>query len=385
MDPAAPHENVVFVALDITNPHEKEAALRESEARFRAFMDNSPAIAWIKDEQGRHVYLNRTYLGRFGVRPEERIGKTDFELGPPEVARQFQENARIVLATGQAIQVTEETPAPDGGLTSWWNFKFPLQDASGRRFVGGIGIDITERREAEERLKEYAADPKRSNEELERFAYVSSHDLQEPLRSIVSFSQLLDRRYKGRLDQDADEYIAFIVEGGPRMQSLIQDLLAFSRVNTTKQELARTDTVDVFAGVERSLDVQPREAGAAITHDPVPVVMADPLQLEQVLTNLVSNAIKFRRPDEPLQIHVGARRMDGFREFSVSDNGIGIAPEYFDRIFVIFQRVHTKETYPGTGIGLAIVKRIVDRHGGTIRVESTPGEGKTFFFTFPAA
>ena len=140
-----------------------------------------------------------------------------------------------------------------------------------------------------------------------------------------------------------------------------------------------------MAAVERSLDLQLREAGAALTHDPMPVVMADPLQLEQVFANLVSNAIKFRRPDVPLRIHVGARRLDGFWEFSVTDNGIGIEPEYFDQIFVIFQRLHTKDAYPGTGIGLAIVKRIIDRHGGTIRVESTPGEGSTFFFTLPAA
>jgi light-regulated signal transduction histidine kinase (bacteriophytochrome) len=152
------------------------------------------------------------------------------------------------------------------------------------------------------------------------------------------------------------------------MQSLIRDLPAYSRVNTTKQELARTDTADVCAGVERSLDVQLREAGAVLTHDQMPVVMADPLQLEQVLTNLVSNAIRFRWPDEPLQIHLGARRMNGFRKFSVSDNGIGILPEYFERIFVVFHRLHTKEASPGTGIGLAIVKRIIGRHGGEIRV-----------------
>jgi len=245
--------------------------------------------------------------------------------------------------------------------------------------------EMVERQRAEEALKEYAENLQRSNEDLERFAYVSSHDLQEPLRSIVSFSQLIDRRYRGRLDADADEYLDFIVEGGNRMQALILDLLAYSRVNTTRQAFSPTDTADVLASVERSLDARLREAGAAITHDPMPVVLADPLQLEQVFANLISNAIKFRRLDVPLRIHVGVRRADGFWEFSVSDNGIGIAPEYFDRIFVIFQRLHTKETYPGTGIGLAIVKRIVERHGGRIRVESSPGEGSTFFFTLPTA
>ncbi len=169
------------------------------------------------------------------------------------------------------------------------------------------------------------------------------------------------------------------------MQTLIQDLLAFSRVNTKAQELRPTDAEAVMAAVERNLDLQLREAAAVITHDPLPVVLADPLQIEQVFMNLVSNAIKFRRADEPLRIHVGARRMDGFWEFAVADNGIGIEAEYLDRIFVIFQRLHTKDQYPGTGIGLAIVKRIVDRHGGKVRVESTPGDGSTFLFTLPAA
>ncbi|MEN6341249.1 MAG: ATP-binding protein [Methanospirillum sp.] len=245
--------------------------------------------------------------------------------------------------------------------------------------------DITERKEAERALSLSAEELRRSNEDLLRFAYVASHDLQEPLRSIVSFSQLLERKYKGRLDADADEFIEFIVEGGNRMQGLILDLLAFSRVNTTRQQIARTDTEDVLAEAVRTLDASLREADAALTHDPLPVVMADPLQLAQVFSNLISNAVKFRRPDVPLRVHVGVRRADGFCEFSVSDNGIGIAPEYLDQIFVIFQRLHTKETYPGTGIGLAIVKRIVERHGGRIRVESTPGEGSTFFFTLPSS
>jgi len=243
--------------------------------------------------------------------------------------------------------------------------------------------EMVERQRAEVALKEYAENLQRSNEDLERFAYVSSHDLQEPLRSIVSFSQLLDRRYRGKLDADADEYLDFIVEGGNRMQALILDLLAYSRVNTTRQAFSPTDTADVLASVERSLDARLREAGAAIAHDPMPVVLADPLQLEQVFANLISNALKFRRPDERPRIHIGVRTADGFCEFSVADNGIGIAPEYFDRIFVIFQRLHTRETYSGTGIGLAIVKRIVERHGGRIWVESTPGEGSTFYFTLP--
>jgi PAS domain S-box-containing protein len=246
-------------------------------------------------------------------------------------------------------------------------------------------VDAFQRFRAGQDLRRYARDLERSNADLERFAYVSSHDLQEPLRSIVSFSQLLERKYRGRLDAEADEYITFIVEGGNRMQTLILDLLAYARINTAGSNLHPIDAEDVLAAVERALALPLREAGAVFVHDPMPTVLADPLQLEQVFENLILNAIKFRRRDVPLRVHVGARRVDGFWEFSVADNGIGIEEVYYDRIFVIFQRLHTKDAYEGTGIGLAIVKRIVDRHGGTVRVESTPGEGTIFFFTLPAA
>ncbi|MEN6342034.1 MAG: MASE3 domain-containing protein [Methanospirillum sp.] len=245
--------------------------------------------------------------------------------------------------------------------------------------------DITERKEDEETLKEYAAKLAASNEDLQRFAYVASHDLQEPLRSIVSFSQLLERRYTGQLGEDADEFIGYIVEGGLRMQMLIQDLLAFSRVTSSTQTFAPIETEAVLADVEATLEQGIREAGAVVTHDPLPAVRGDRTQLGQVFANLIGNAIKYRRPGVPPHIHVGARRIDGLREFSVADNGIGIDPEYFDRVFVIFQRLHTRDEYEGTGIGLAIVKRIVERHGGTVRIESTPGEGTTFYFTMPAA
>ncbi len=223
----------------------------------------------------------------------------------------------------------------------------------------------------------------RSNEELQRFAYVASHDLQEPLRSIISFSQLLERKYRGRLDADADDYIQFIVEGGNRMQALILDLLKFSRVETAAKPLEPTDVAAVVAGVVRTMEASLGEAGATVTVGDLPVVMADAAQLEQVFTNLLGNAIKYRRPDVPSAIRVMGRSAGSMVEFSIEDNGIGIETEYFDRIFVIFQRLHTKEAYPGTGIGLAVVKKIVERHGGTVRVESVPGEGSTFFFTLP--
>ena len=247
-----------------------------------------------------------------------------------------------------------------------------------------LNREIGERRKVEETLKKYGEKLQASNEELQRFAYVASHDLQEPLRSIVSFSQLLDQRYRGRLDTDADEYIGYIVDGGQRMQMLIKDLLQFSQIETKAGPLAPADTREVVTRVLRVMEISIREASATVTVGDLPLVMADAIQLERVFMNLIGNALKYRRPDIPPAIQLSAEREGKFWRFAVKDNGIGIAPENLDRIFVIFQRLHTRNEYEGTGIGLAIVKKIVERHGGRIRVESTPGEGSMFFFTLPA-
>jgi PAS domain S-box-containing protein len=374
------------IGIDTTAKQQAEEALRET----RDYLDNlinhanAPIIVW--DPEFRITRFNAAFEHLSGYAADEVIGR-DLVILFPEESREesLGKIHRTITEQWQSVEIP--ILRPDGGVRiALWN-SANIYDREGTTLLATIaqGQDITERKEAEGALRSYAENLRRSNEDLERFAYVSSHDLQEPLRAIVSFSQLLERRYKGQLGQDADDYIDFIVEGGMRMQSLIQDLLAYSRVNTTKQDLRPTDMEDVMAAVERSLTLQLREAGTVLTHDPVPTVLADPLQLEQVLMNLVSNAIKFRRQDEPLRIHVCAQRLNGFWQFAVSDNGIGIEAEYLDRIFVIFQRLHTKDAYPGTGIGLAIVKRIIDRHRGTVRVESTPGEGSTFFFTLPAA
>jgi PAS domain S-box-containing protein len=257
-------------------------------------------------------------------------------------------------------------------------------DAGSPLRILGLMLDITERKQFEATQKEYAEKLMASNEELQRYAYVASHDLQEPLRSIVSFSQLLDRRYRGKLDEDADEYIQFIVDGGVRMQALIKDLLQVSRIETQAQPLAPTDANAVVADSIRSLKTPIQENNVRVTVDPLPIVMADPSQFEQIFTNLIGNAIKYHRPEMPPAITVSAERHGDWWEFSVRDNGIGIKPEFFDRIFEMFRRLHTIDEYEGTGIGLAIVKKIVERHGGRVRVESEPGEGSTFFFTLPA-
>ena len=243
--------------------------------------------------------------------------------------------------------------------------------------------ELAERRRAEQQLHEALADLRRSNADLQQFAYVASHDLQEPLRMVTSYVQLLAEEYRGKLDADADEFIHFAVEGALRMKQLITDLLTYSRVGTHGSQFASTSPEEVLQDAIANLEISLRESGAAVTHDPLPAVLADRSQLLQVFQNLISNGLKFRGAEAP-RIHVSARREGPDWLFSVADNGIGIASEHAERIFIIFQRLHTRLEYPGTGIGLAICKKVIERHGGRIWVESEPGRGSIFCFTLPA-
>ena len=236
---------------------------------------------------------------------------------------------------------------------------------------------------ARQDLEKSIAELARSNSDLQQFAYVASHDLQEPLRMVASYTQLLAKRYRGRLDEDADEFIAYAVNGANRMQALIQDLLAFSRVDRQGQNFEPTSVEALLGYAIENLKGAIEECRAVVTHDPLPTVMADERQVMHLLQNLLSNAIKFRGP-EPPRVHLSAERRDSDWLFSVRDNGIGIDPQYAERIFVIFQRLHTNAEYPVTGIGMSLCKKIVERHGGRIWMESQLGQGATFFFTLPA-
>ncbi|MGW1587903.1 sensor histidine kinase [Streptomyces sp. NPDC002386] len=233
-------------------------------------------------------------------------------------------------------------------------------------------------------LDEQAEDLKRSNTELEQFAYVASHDLQEPLRKVSSFTQLLQRRYGGQLDAKADQYIAFAVDGANRMQTLINDLLAFSRVGRVHNDHQTVDLESVMTKVLDDLSVTIEETDAEIAHDPLPTVVGDATQLGMLWQNLLSNAIKFRSPDRPPRVQVSAVCHDDVWTFAVTDNGIGIAPEFHEKVFVIFQRLHTKDAYPGTGIGLAMCKKVVEFHGGTIGIDAGHTTGTRVVFTLPA-
>jgi signal transduction histidine kinase len=244
-----------------------------------------------------------------------------------------------------------------------------------------LNREVQERRRAEDQLKKTLADLERSNKELEQFAYVASHDLQEPLRMVSSYTQLLGERYRDQLDEKAKKFINYAVDGAVRMQQLIQDLLLFSRVTTRGEKFLPVDSGAALGTAMSSLGEAIRESGALVTYDDdFPQVMADQMQLAQIFQNLIGNAIKFRGQKQT-RIHVSVQEQDLHWLFSVEDNGIGIDPRYRDKVFVIFQRLHTREEYPGTGIGLALCQRIVKRHGGEIWFDSKPGEGSTFFFT----
>lgn len=244
-----------------------------------------------------------------------------------------------------------------------------------------IGLFI-DRKRAEEQLRRASSELSRSNADLQQFAYAASHDLSEPLRMVISYLQLLKEQAGGKLNGEEKEFIAFAVDGAQRMRALITDLLAYARVGHSNRPLERTDLEDVAEAAIANLKVAIGESGAVIEHDPLPTVQADPVQLGQLFQNLISNAIKFHGEAKP-RIHIGADKKNGEWMFHVRDNGIGIDPKNFDRIFTLFQRLHTRQEYPGTGMGLSICKKIVERHGGRIWVESTPGQGTTFFFTLP--
>ncbi len=368
--------------------------LRSADRVYRIIIEQMREGAALVSDEGAILYANGA-LGRLlGLPAEALVGEA--------AARFVDDDALVAAEEGGSGQRDVLLRRADGGTVPAL-LSATVLDLDGIRVRSIVLTDITARKRAEERLRRaneeledrvaartadlhrIVEELERSNEELQRFAYVASHDLQEPLRSIVSFSQLLERRCRPELGTEATEYLDFIIEGGLRMQSLITDLLSFSRVTTMGKPLVKTDAGAVLGEVLHDLVGAIEAEGATVEAGPMPRVLADPAQLAQVFTNLVGNALKYRRPDVPPVIRVSAEREGRLWRFAVSDNGIGIEPEYFDRIFVLFQRLHTRDAYPGTGIGLAVVKKIVERHGGSVRVESSPGVGSTFSFTLPAA
>ena len=357
-------------------------ALQKSQTQLRWFIEQAPLSIAMFDRDMNYLATSRRWLDEYGRGYPDLVGRNHYVVNP-DLPDEWKEAHQDGLA-GIAIQNDEDSWILADGSQQWLRWAIsPWIDDHGK--VGGIilsAIDITDRKRAEKALRHTMEDLKRSNIELEQFAYVASHDLQEPLRALTGMVQLLQRRYQGQLDARADEYIAHTVDAARRMQTLINDLLSYSRVGTRGRAFEMIDMHVVLQSTLANLSVLIQENAAVITHDPLPTVRVDAMQLGQIFQNLIGNAIKFRS-DEPPIIHIGAERLPDSWRFSVRDNGIGIDPQYFERIFAVFQRLHTRREYPGTGIGLAICKKIVERHGGTIGVESQPGRGSTFYFTIP--
>jgi PAS domain S-box-containing protein len=370
---------------DITERKRAEEALRESEEKYRTLSDFTwDWIYWL-DNEYRFVYSSPSCEWITGYTAEEFVNDPSLLLRiiHPEDRALFDEHTKTYSSSPDHGEAEFRIIRRDGSMRWIGHVCRPIITPDGRCLGRRNGNrDITERKQAEEKLKAALADLERSNKELEQFAYVASHDLQEPLRMISSYTQLLAQRYEGQLDEKAKKYIDYAVDGAIRMQRLINDLLTYSRVGTRGNPLEPTDSHAVLGEALRNLAATIEENRAIIVNDDLPTVRADALQLTQVFQNLIANAIKFRSEDLP-RVHVSARDKGREWVFSVADNGIGIDPQYAERLFVIFQRLHTRDEYPGTGIGLAVCRRIVERHGGRIWFESELGKGSTFYFTIP--
>ena len=385
LSPLGSAEGILVTAAirDISVRKAAEAHLAQTEERHRGLLEAAPDAMVMVNEGGQIVLLNLQAEKQFGYHRDELVGQKVQKIIPEGQIGRLLSDGRCSLEDGRMPEMGTGIELT-GRRKNGSDFPIeiilgPLESAEGTLTTAAIR-DITTRRAAEAHLLQKMDELNRSNEELGQFAYIASHDLQEPLRMVASYTQLLSRRYKGKLDSDADEFIAFAVDGANRMQRLIQDLLAYSRVGTKGKDLLETSSEDALEQALINLRGAIEENGALITHDALPPVLADEMQLIQLFQNLVGNALKYQGPGTP-RVHISAENTDGKKwMFSVRDNGLGIDPQYFEKIFGMFQRLHKREEFAGTGIGLAICKKIVERHGGSISVDSELGEGSTFHF-----
>lgn len=373
---------------DITERREIELALLDRDAVLRSFYNGSPLLMGIVELAGNdllHVSQNAATARLFGTSPDAMDHRLASEMGAPaalrrEWLRHIREAAAIRAPVRFEFRYMADTER------RWFSATVSPIDSPHRtrpRFAYVVE-DITERRRAERTLEAQAAELARSNQELERFAYVASHDLQEPLRTMAGYAQLLAEKYQGKVDQEADDFIGFIVDASERMRALIRGLLAYSRVSTEHPPRVRLDPEPLVLEVVAHLQAAAEERGATISIGRMPPVIGSAGQLRQLFQNLITNGIKFTSGHAP-HIRISAEQVGDEVIFGVADNGIGIDPVDVERIFEIFQRLHGRTEYPGAGIGLAICRRVVEQHAGRIWVESMPGQGATFKFTLPAA
>ena len=390
LSPLESAEGILVTAAirDISVRKAAEKHLAQMEGRYRGLLEAAPDAMVVVDPGGEIVLLNVQAEKQFGYRRDELVGQKVKNIIPQGFAERLiadgLRSAEDALAQQIGTGIELIGRRKDGSDFPIEIMLSPLESAEGILVTAAIR-DITMRKKAEAHLLENVKELNRSNEELGQFAYIASHDLQEPLRMVASYTQLLSRRYKGKLDADADEFITFAVDGASRMQQLIQDLLAYSRVGTKGRDLLDISSEEALHYALINLRGAIEDSSALVTHDPLPTVLADEMQLIQLFQNLVSNGIKYQSPGVP-RVHISAAKNDDKKwMFSVKDNGLGIDPQYFGRIFGMFQRLHKREEFAGTGIGLAICKKIVERHGGSISVQSQLGQGSTFYFALTAS
>jgi len=369
----------VHIFRDITAQQAMEQAMRESERHLRAVVTNAPVILFALDRDGVYTLAEGRGLVSLGRRQGDVVGQSIFD--------RYRDYPDILEYTRRALAGEEVMCSSRIRSAAFENRLVPIVDHNGVvTGVIGVSTDITERARAQEALAASTMELERSNADLRQFAYVASHDLQEPLRTVTSYLKLLQRRYRGKvLDETADEYMAFATDGATRMSELIRAVLDYSRVGTNGKAFAPTDCTTLVGNAVANLEARIADTGARVVYGALPVVHGDAGQLGQLFQNLIGNALKFTRPNVTPDVRLDAARQGDAWVVRVRDNGIGIAPEYAERVFQMFQRLHTRDEYEGTGIGLSTCKRIVERHGGRIWVESQAGQGATFLFTLPAS
>ena len=356
---------------------EKTQQAIEKEQQYRFLLQNMREGIQLIGYDWKYLFVNNSVVAQSKYSNDELLGHTMMEKYPGiENSGLFKVLQRCMNERVPEIMENEFT-FPDG--TKEW-YELSIQPVPEGLFI--LSMDITQRKIAEEKLKRYAEELNSSNTELERFAYVASHDLQEPLRMISSFLNLLEEKLQGNLDDTGKQYMHFVLDGAERMKSLIQSLLEYSRVGNNKESFVPTDLNEMMQYIIRLFEENSKKARAVITVSPMPVITANKTLINLLFTNLVNNALKYHGDKDPV-VEVGYTEQPGDYTFFVKDNGIGIDSKYFDKIFIIFQRLHNRTEYSGTGIGLAICKKIMEIHQGKIWVESQPGKGSTFYCTIP--
>jgi PAS domain S-box-containing protein len=388
LSPLESAEGVLVTAAirDITTRRAAEVRLAQMESRYRGLLEAAPDAMVVVNPSGEIVLLNVQAENQFGYHRDELVGQKVMNIIPQGFAERLiadgTRSAAEALAQQIGTGIELSGRRKDGSEFPIEIMLSPLESTDGVLVTAAIR-NITERKKSEECLVKTVRELKRSNDELQQFAYVASHDLQEPLRMVASYTQLLSGRYKGSLDSDADEFIAFAVDGCDRMQGLIKDLLAYSRAGTNGKALQRVSSENALKEALANLRTTIDQSNAVLTHDVLPAIRTDETQLTQVFQNLVGNAIKYHGTEVP-RVHVSATKNSGDEWiFSVRDNGLGIDPQYFEKIFVLFQRLHGRDEFEGTGIGLAICKKVLEQLGGRIWVESQPEKGSIFYFALP--